>query len=107
MYMLLVDAFDKFNNIIVKVAPDNAGKYSSVQSFVVLVANALIVFAIGLSVVSLSFGFIQMATSSGDEKRTERAQRALLWGAAGILISLLATALKVVLLKAMDVRGVL
>ena len=82
------------------------GQYTEVQSFVGLVASTFVVIATGISIAMLAFGFLQMATSSGDPKNAERAQRAILWGAAGILISLLAYVLKRVLLNAAGVSGV-
>ncbi len=99
--MLLAGAFNKYYNIM-NFAPQG-GQYTEVQSFVYLVANAFVVIAVGISVAMLAFGFLQMATSSGDPKNAERAQRAILWGAVGILVSLFAYALKLVLLNAAGV----
>lgn len=47
-----------------------------------------------------------MATSAGDPKSAEKAQRALLWGGAGIIISLLVFVLKSVLIKTAGISGV-
>jgi len=102
--MLLAGAFDKYYNIM-NFAPQG-GQYTEVQSFVYLVANAFVVIAVGISVAMLAFGFLQIATSSGDPKSVEKAQRALLWGAVGLLVSLLAFVLKTVLLNAAGVSGV-
>ena len=103
--MLLAGAFDKYFNIMT-FAPQG-GQYTEVQSFVGLVANTFVVIAIGISIAMLAFGFLQMATSSGDPKNTERAQRTLLWGAVGMLISLLAYVLKIVLLNAASIGYVI
>jgi len=105
--MLLAGAFDQLNSIMNSFAPDNPARFTGVGSFVSLLANVFIVIAVGLSIVALAFGFIQMATSTGDIKNAERAQRTLLWGAIGIVISLLAYALKTVLFNAAGISGVL
>lgn len=52
--MLAEGAFDQLNRIMGKAAPDS-GKYTSVQSFVLLIANFFVVVALGLSVVALAF----------------------------------------------------
>jgi uncharacterized protein YacL len=102
--MLLANAFDKFNNIM-KFAPAGT-QYTEVQSFVNVFANTAVIIAAFLSIVAIAFGFVQIATSSGDPKNAERAQRAILWGAVGLVVSLLAWVLKNVLLNAAGISGV-
>lgn len=102
--MLLTSAFDMFNNIM-NFVPDDPARFSGVESFVYLIANVFIVIAIGLSIVALAIGFLQMATSSGDPKNAERAQRTLTWGVVGLVVSLFAYVLKLVLLNMAGVSG--
>lgn len=84
---------------------DDSARFSGVDSFVRLLANTFIIVAVGLSVAALAFGFVQMATSSGDPKNAERAQRAILWGALGIFIALIAYVLKNVLINAAGISS--
>jgi len=104
--MLLAGAFDKLNSIMGSFAPDNT-MFSGPESFVFLLANLFVYIAGGLSVIAIAFGFLQLATSSGDVKNAEKAQRAILWGAVGLVVSFLAFILKNVLLKTAGVSGVL
>lgn len=104
--MLLAGAFDQLNKIMTSVAPDNQ-MYTGVESFVYLLANIFIVVALGLSVLALAFGFISIATGSGDPKNTQKAQQAILWGGIGLGVSFLAYALKTALIASMGIGGLL
>jgi hypothetical protein len=101
--MLIVAApFDMLKSIM---TPFSDPGYEGPRPFLVLLANFFILVAAGLSVAALAFGFVLYATSSGDIKNTEKAQRAVLWGAIGIAISLAAFALEYVLTNATGVTG--
>jgi hypothetical protein len=103
--MFLADAFNTLYNVM-DFAPDNPNKYSNVQSFVDVLAYFFVGVAGSLSVVAIAFGFLQIATSTGDPKNTERAQRALIWGAFGLVISIIIWVLKLVLFNAVGISGV-
>jgi len=82
------------------------GRFTTVQAVVVAVANVFILIALGLSIVSIAFSFIQFIVSTGDEKLLQKAQTSLLWGAIGFIIAALAFVLKNVLLSATGITFV-
>ena len=82
------------------------GRFGSVQDVVVFIANLLVIIGVGVSVATLALGFIQMTTSTGDKDRTKTATNTVLWSSLGILICLLAWALKNILLKAGGITNV-
>jgi len=75
----------------------------TVGNIVVVVANIFVYIAFGLSFVAVAFSFIQFVTSSGDPKSTGKAQKSLSWGIAGMVISVLAYALKGLILRTLGV----
>lgn len=74
------------------------GGPSSVSGAVMMVANFFVVVAFGISFVAIAFGFIQFVMSQGDKEAAEKAQATVTWGAAGMLVALLAYTAKKVLL---------
>jgi len=87
MFAKLQDAMNAING------GNKAGAFSSVMSLVHALANIFIVVALGLSFISIAFSFIQFITSTGDPKMVEKAERGLLWGGIGFILSLLAFSL--------------
>jgi len=73
----------------------------NIPQIVILVANIVIVIAFGASIVYLALSLINLITapSSGDPKKTEQALHGVLYAAGGMLLSLLAYAIKNVLLN--------
>lgn len=104
--MQLASAFDIFNKIITDTHINQADEYVGVSSFINILAKFFVTCGVGLSVVAIAYGSVQMATSSGDIKNAEKAQRAILWGAVGLLVSILAFVLVKVLLNTAGVSGV-
>ena len=78
---------------------NRAGAFGSVGSFVMVLANVFVVIALGLSFISIALSFIQFVTSAGDPKMVEKAERGILWGGIGFVLSLLAFTLKNLLLR--------
>jgi hypothetical protein len=77
----------------------SVAKLTTVSSFVILLANLFIIIAFGLSVVSLALSLVQFATSSGDPKQAQKAQNGIMWSVLGMIIALLAFALKAIFIK--------
>lgn len=102
---MLAGAFNIINQVISGAVDDKAPGFASVQDFFYLLANTMLTIAFGLSIVAMALGFVQMATGIGDPKNMERAQRALLWGGIGFVISLIAWVLKAVLINAAGIGG--
>jgi hypothetical protein len=78
---------------------NRAGAFTSVGNFVMAIANIFIVVALGLSFISIALSFVQFVTSAGDPKMVERAERGILWGGIGFVLSLIAFSLKNILVK--------
>jgi cytochrome bd-type quinol oxidase subunit 2 len=106
--MRIAGAFDYLNNIFNSMGSggiDTAEKYTGVSSFISVLARFFVICGVGLSIVALAYGFLQIATSSGDPKNAERARRTIMWGAAGLLISLFAYVLVKVLINTTGITG--
>jgi len=81
-------------------------RFTTVQAVVITIANVFILIALGLSVISIAYSFVQFVVSTGDEKLLAKAQTSLLWGAIGFIIAALAFVLKNVLLRTVGVTFV-
>jgi len=82
------------------------GRFTSAQSMIVVAANVAIIIAMGVSIITLAYSFIQFVTSTGDEKLLEKAQRSVMWSVLGFILALVAFALKNILMKAIGISGI-
>lgn len=78
---------------------------SSVAGFVTILANLFIIIAAGVSFISLTLSLIQYITSTGDVKAVEKAQRGVLWGLIGLVVSILAFTIKNVIVSSAGITG--
>jgi hypothetical protein len=83
-----------------------AGKFTTVQSMVMVVANTAIIIAMGVTIVTLAYAFIQFITSSGDEKLLDKAQKSVMWSVIGFVVAFIAFALKNILMRTIGVQGI-
>ena len=74
-------------------------RLGSVGNTAQLVANVFIIVAVGMSLSSIAYSFIQFATSTGDEDAVDKAKTTLTWGVLGMLMAVLAYTLKNLLLR--------
>lgn len=84
--------FDDLNTIITEI--DSGESSASVTDLGTKIANVIVMIAVGVSFVSVAYGFIQMMMSAGDPKAADKAKKTITWGVAGILIASLAWVLK-------------
>jgi cytochrome bd-type quinol oxidase subunit 1 len=103
--MLAAAPFDILDQIMPDAVADPASRFTTVQNFFYALANTVLTIAFGLSIVAIAFAFIQMSTSVGDIKNTERAQRTLIWGGIGFVVSIGGWMLKEVLINAAGLSG--
>ena len=73
--------------------------FSDVGSMAIAVANLLIILAFGVSFVMLAYALIQFSTSTGDPKRMEKPQNALVWSVIGMVVSLALFGIKNLILR--------
>ena len=86
------------------VSGDRAVKqFSSIQGVVIAIANVFIIIAVGLSVVSMAFSFIQFVTSTGDPKLVEKAEQSILWAVIGFVVAFAAYAIKEIIVRMIGV----
>jgi hypothetical protein len=88
------------------IGANRLGGLSTVSGIVNLLASIFVAVAVGLSIISIAYAFIQFIVSTGDEKLLQKAQTSALWGVLGFIIASLAFVLKNVLLGAAGVAGV-
>jgi hypothetical protein len=97
--------FTEFDKVLNGINP-STGSFTSVQSFVNLLANFFVVVGAGLSIVAIGLGLVQLVTSTGDAKNFEKAQRTIMWGIFGFIISVAAYTLKNVLIHSIGAQGI-
>ncbi|NMB91719.1 hypothetical protein GYA37_02640 [candidate division WWE3 bacterium] len=83
-----------------------ASRFGNAQSMVILAANVAIIIAVGITVVTLAFAFVQFAMSRGDEKLLKKAQSSATWSVIGLVVVLIAFALKDILVKLIGANGI-
>lgn len=80
--------WDLYNNSIRESEIPELG--FNIRDLFTVAVNVVTVIGFGVSFIMLAYSFIQFITSTGDSKRTEKAQKAVTWSVIGmILIALL------------------
>ena len=71
-----------------------------------VVANVFVIIAVGMSLVSMAYSFIQFAVSQGDKDALDRAKTTLVWGGIGMFLALAAYTIKNVIVGAADLESI-
>lgn len=66
---------------------------SPLLNLILNIANYLVLTAGGLAIIFLIYGAIRYATAVGQQDRIDQAKRTLFWSLAGLILSILASAL--------------
>ena len=80
-------------------------RFDSISSILGFVANVAVGVSFSLAIISLGYAFIQYVISSGDPKAIQKAQSALIYAVISAVVSILAFAIKTVVLNAMGVQS--
>ena len=94
--------FDDLENAINRAVTDPAERavqFTDIYSIASLVVNIFIAGAFSISTIGLAYAFIQFMMSHGDPKAVEKARNAAFWSALGIMLALLAVAIKNVVFR--------
>ncbi|OGC68202.1 hypothetical protein A2415_02810 [candidate division WWE3 bacterium RIFOXYC1_FULL_39_7] len=93
--------FQDLENSINRAVPagERVTRIDDIYSLAAFIVNIFIGAAFGISLIGLAYAFIQFMMTHGDPKAVEKARNAAFWSILGIILSLLAVAIKNVVFR--------
>ncbi|RJR26846.1 hypothetical protein C4561_03670 [candidate division WWE3 bacterium] len=93
--------FNELENALTSAAPpgERATQFTDIYSIASLIVNIFIGLGFSVSTIGLAWAFIQFLMTKGDPKAIEKARDAAFWSILGIMLSLMAVAIKTIVFR--------